>query len=1123
MSVDIATLGLKIDATQVTQASGELDKLTAAAGRTEAATTKLTGSASKTAAEYNRQTAAMQTSVSAAHQASTAIDRNSKAYLDLDRQLERYIATIDKTYAAQRNLDKGHDLLTEGLRKGVISQAQFESGLTSLTAKYGPATEGAKNLGHGATGARIPMGLLTREVRALGNELASGRYTQFQGTLALLTSRFLAMGPATLVGTAAVIGLGVALYKIIEAHEKMAEAVKSIEVGFKAVGNSALLSSQEIRNYIHDLSLLPGVSKDSAEKAVSELSRVPYMTKPLFEQSTRMLGDFAAMLGKDVPHAAQTLAKAIEDPLHSFDALDKQFNILTLSQRLLIDDYKSHGDAASALAVEMQALEDRSRGLEAAGMTPLKTATNEVSRAWDELTKAFSDPTGTNAAANGIANLLSRFASLVTFVKDHAADLKMALIGAAGPMGLVASAAFSAATAPRDRAGASGDWEGARDTATNAPATQQGGMSQDIRVLLDKYKNVSDKADKTKELIADREKINALLKDEVHFTGTVEEKQAEKNRLLKIEASLTERINSLQKVAKHGGAKIEPLDTREDNARLNDLMKVYALESTAEKNVLSERSKYVDFYHSHGLTSDKDYYAAKIAINNDYLTAEKAIFEKEIAAVQAHEDELKKKRPQSKSQQIQVNADILVDETKLKTLREQILELTNKIGAANQFIGVQSDVLAKEKEFAAAVAKVAEIKTGLTETETRLNLEVQLGIKTQFEAIQATASARSEALAKMQDELALLRKIRDESAADPMSKRYIDSSKAIEKVNIELLKMQAALDPIGQKINGIVDSGLATFFDKLGSGGVRTFKDLKSAAFSFFADIDKQILHIVNQNLADMLMKSLGFGKGGATGNAGGVGGWLSDLFGFSGNKGGATDKASASKDSTDATGDFIKSLDTADGKMKQLSSGGLTGMIKSTGQWIEKLLFGTAVEGTATSATSRTTASMITLATAADRAATALASVSAGGGGGSGGIGGIAGLFGGVSDVGPTGASFATDFASGVIPMHTGGIVGVDGGPARMVPMSMFDGASRMHTGGLLGYGERPVIMKEGEEVLTDSDPRHRKNGGRSRGSVVQNISFNVANGGKLSQESQQQIAQRLGGVSQRVMAMNN
>lgn len=82
---------------------------------------------------------------------------------------------------------------------------------------------------------------------------------------------------------------------------------------------------------------------------------------------------------------------------------------------------------------------------------------------------------------------------------------------------------------------------------------------------------------------------------------------------------------------------------------------------------------------------------------------------------------------------------------------------------------------------------------------------------------------------------------------------------------------------------------------------------------------------------------------------------------------------------------------------------------------------------------------------------------------------------------------------------LHTGGIVGQERTFSRRVPEAAFYGAPRYHGGGIAGFApdEVPAILKRNEEVLDESDPRHRFNlggggdtgGGDGGDGLMQNI----------------------------------
>lgn len=82
----------------------------------------------------------------------------------------------------------------------------------------------------------------------------------------------------------------------------------------------------------------------------------------------------------------------------------------------------------------------------------------------------------------------------------------------------------------------------------------------------------------------------------------------------------------------------------------------------------------------------------------------------------------------------------------------------------------------------------------------------------------------------------------------------------------------------------------------------------------------------------------------------------------------------------------------------------------------------------------------------------------------------------------------------------HTGGVVGTSAGTRRTLPAHTWAVAPRYHGGGIAGLapGEVPAVLMAGEEVLTEDNPRHIKNAGRSVGglSVVNNVQISGAQG---------------------------
>lgn len=111
----------------------------------------------------------------------------------------------------------------------------------------------------------------------------------------------------------------------------------------------------------------------------------------------------------------------------------------------------------------------------------------------------------------------------------------------------------------------------------------------------------------------------------------------------------------------------------------------------------------------------------------------------------------------------------------------------------------------------------------------------------------------------------------------------------------------------------------------------------------------------------------------------------------------------------------------------------------------------------------------------------------------------------------GGTGGGAAT-LLSGIFGslFHSGGVVGEGGGVLRSAPALAWAGAPRYHSGGVAGMApdEVPAILRRGEEVLTQADPRHRDNGGGG-GQVVNYSPTFIVHGG-VDRSTQTQIAAR-------------
>lgn len=229
-SVDLASLALKIDATEVDPAAAKLDNLTKAGGRAE-------GQAKKTAGAFGGL--------------AKGEDDAAKSAQDLERRLDALLSSVDPLYTAQRRLDGEIREANQLMKAGVLSADDYGRAMTVLTTRQsalhrvmGDLSKGAKlqtyelgNLGRQAADV-FTMGLsgqswvmiLIQQGPQIADVFATAaaRGVTFKaalaGVVAEVTPLIATFGP-WLAGLAAV---GAGVWSLVDAHDKEAKAVKDL-------------------------------------------------------------------------------------------------------------------------------------------------------------------------------------------------------------------------------------------------------------------------------------------------------------------------------------------------------------------------------------------------------------------------------------------------------------------------------------------------------------------------------------------------------------------------------------------------------------------------------------------------------------------------------------------------------------------------------------------------------------------------------------------------------------------------------------------------------------------------------------------------------------------------------
>lgn len=280
-----------------------------------------------------------------------------------------------------------------------------------------------------------------------------------------------------------------------------------------------------------------------------------------------------------------------------------------------------------------------------------------------------------------------------------------------------------------------------------------------------------------------------------------------------------------------------------------------------------------------------------------------------------------------------------------------------------------------------------------------------------------------------------------------------NAARAAASLRTEADKLDATLTFIEQRFRRTADSidaafqeGLADIFESIGEKGTKAADVIRDAFVNVGRSIRRSLAEIAAEDTLNAINQSLGKDANGQQNTLGrvisralGVDGssreralWVRNADG-AGAAAGAQGILPGDVKGTPGIGDVLGSIGT---QLRDLFGG-----------WMDTLgqLFGEITGG---------------FGSLFDGLMNSLGSIfSSGGGGGGGGFFDAIGSF------------FGSFF-------HQGGIVGGGVSRGRAVDPRVWIGAPRFHSGGIAG-NEVAAILKKGEEVLTEDDPRHAKNGG--------------------------------------------
>lgn len=211
----------------------------------------------------------------------------------------------------------------------------------------------------------------------------------------------------------AIIDFGKACSEQFREDNQAASILKST---LEATGATAWTTFKELEEMASGLQQKTNFAASSIESMQSVLLGFRNITGETFGEATKAILDMATVMKMDLSSAAQSIGKALDDPIHGMDSLKKQGFNFTAAQKQVIQSFLDAGDAASAQKIILDELNGTFGGAAEAAAdsaTQIKNAWSDILSAYGyeftEIFNAFNDSEGKNK----IASKLEEFAKSV--------------------------------------------------------------------------------------------------------------------------------------------------------------------------------------------------------------------------------------------------------------------------------------------------------------------------------------------------------------------------------------------------------------------------------------------------------------------------------------------------------------------------------------------------------------------------------------------------------------------------------------------------------------------------------------------------------------------------------------
>ena len=165
------------------------------------------------------------------------------------------------------------------------------------------------------------------------------------------------------------------------------QAASILKSTLESTGATAWTTFKDLENMASGLQQKTNFAASSIEFMQSVLLGFRNIKGDTFEEATKAILDMATVMKMDLSSAAQSIGKALDDPIHGMDSLKKQGFNFTAAQKKVIQSLLDTGDAAGAQKIILDELNGTFGG---AAEAAADSAT-QIKNAWDDLKSAVGE------------------------------------------------------------------------------------------------------------------------------------------------------------------------------------------------------------------------------------------------------------------------------------------------------------------------------------------------------------------------------------------------------------------------------------------------------------------------------------------------------------------------------------------------------------------------------------------------------------------------------------------------------------------------------------------------------------------------------------------------------------